>query len=58
MQVEDIDAMFGENLFHSLDGFADIHGTGSNQCPHLNQMACFDVHSYVARKPMKQDKEA
>lgn len=58
MLVGDIDAMFGENSFHSLDGFVDIHGTGSNQCPQLNQTACFDVHSYVARKPRKRDKEA
>lgn len=58
MQVEDIDAMFGESSFHLRDGFADIHGTGSNQCPQLNQMACFGAHSYAAKKPTMRDKEA
>lgn len=58
MQVEDIDAMFGENSFHLLDGSADTHEIGSTQYPQPNQMACFDVHSYVAKKPMRRDKEA
>lgn len=58
VQVEDIDAMFEENLFHSPDGSADTHEIGSNQYLQLNQMACFDVHSYVAKKPTKRDKEA
>lgn len=56
--MEDIDAMFGENSFHSLDGFADTHEIGSSQYPQPNQMACFDVHSYVAKKPTRRDKEA
>lgn len=58
MQVEDIDAMFEENSFHSLDGSADTHEIGSNQCPQPNQTACFDVHSYVVKKPTMRDKEA
>lgn len=58
VQVEDIDAMFEENLFHSLDGSAGTHEIGSNQYLQLNQMAYFDVHSYVAQKPTKRDKEA
>lgn len=57
MQVEDIDAMFEENSFHLLDGSADTHEIGSNQCP-PNQRACFDVHSYVAKKPTRRDREA
>jgi hypothetical protein len=58
VQVEDIDAMFEENSSHSLDGFVDTHEIGSNQCPQPSRMACFDVHSYVARKPKRRDKEA
>jgi hypothetical protein len=57
VQVEDIDAMFEENSFHLLDGSADTHEIGSNQCP-PNQRACFDVHSYVAKKPTRRDREA
>lgn len=58
MQVADIDAMFEENSSHSLDGSADTHEIGSNQYPQPNQMACFDVHPYVAKKLMRRDKEA